>query len=382
MRSFRVFNRRAGALFSAATLVMGTLIPGIVAAADVTARSITLSTSVADATSVSYEVKFTAQDNSTGAFVVDFCSDPSIGASCTVPTGFSTSGIGTSGSDTVTAINTNAAVKVVLNTPVNTGGNVDVVLTGIHNPTNAGVFYARIVTYVDGTTNYFYTNPTTLDTGGTHLGAGSVAMSITDGFSVSGGVAETMTFCASGTAITQADCSDATAANLTLGSGGVLSTTPSSGTVYTQISTNASSGAVVSLKSSATDCGGLVRAGAASNSAGCGIAPITTPNSVATITTGTAYFGMKLSGLTGTTGTTHLLNTDGTGTYDTTNYFMNYVAGNGSGVTGPYGDQIYNTNDAPVDVGQANLTFSAAISNVTPAGNYSATMNLIATGTF
>ena len=374
MTSFRVLNRRAGALFGAATLVMGTLIPGLVAAADVTARSITLSTSVADAASVNYEVKFTAQDDSTGAFMLEFCDDPSIGSSCTVPTGFSTTSVATTGSDTVTAENTNTAVKVILNTAADTSDPVDVVLTGIHNPDTAGVFYARIVTYTDNTNlTAQYTNPTTL---GTYKGAGSVAMSITDGFSVSGGVAETMTFCASGTASIGTGCStNVTNPNLTLGSGGVLTTALSTGVIYTQISTNAAGGAVVNLKSDETGCGGLVRAGAASNAAGCGITPVT--GAASAISTGDAKFGLKLGNLGGTTGTTAA-----SGSYETTNYFMNYVSGDATGITSPYGDAIYNTSGAPVDDGTADLTFGANISNVTPAGNYSATLNLIATGTF
>lgn len=68
--------------------------------------------------------------------------------------------------------------------------------------------------------------------------------------------------------------------------------------------------------------------------------------------------------------------------YSTTDYFMDWVLGDGTGVTSPYGDPIYNTNDAPVNVGKTNLTFGANISNVTPAGNYSASMSLIATGKF
>lgn len=371
MRSFSLFNRRAGSLFGAATLVFATLIPALASAATVTDRSVTLSSSVKAAAGVTYEVKFKAQDNSTGAFVLEFCTNPTIGTSCTAPSGVSTSGVGTSGSDTVSAVNINKAVKVVLASSANAGDSVDVVLTGIHNPTDSGVFYARIVTYQDGTSNYNYTDATTL---GAHLGEGSVALSMTDGFGVSGAVPETMTFCASNAAITQADCSDATTPSISLGTAGILDTSLSTGIVYTQISTNAAKGAVVNLRSDATGCGGLVRQGATTNAAGCGIAPLTSAGSIGT---GAAKFGVKLANLSATTGTIAV-----SGSYDTTNYYMNYVSGDASGVTGPYGDPVYNTSNAPVDLGKANLTFGANISNVTPAGTYKANFSLIATGTF
>lgn len=373
MNSFRVFNRRAGALFSAATLVLATLVPGLVSAADVTSRSISLSTSVKDSASVTYEVKFTAQDAGTGAFILNLCDDPTIGAACTVPGGVSTSGVGTSGSDTVTAIDTNTSVKVILAASVNAGDPVDVVLTGIHNPTASGVLYGRIITYTDGTdVTSNYVSPSSV---GTYKGSGSVAMSITDGFSVSGAVPETMTFCASGTAGIGTGCStNVTNPSLTLGAGGILTTTLSTGTVYTQISTNAAGGAVVSLKSNTLGCGGLSRQGAASFAAGCGIAPITTAGSIAT---SDAKFGLKLGNLGGASGTTAV-----SGNYTTTNYLMNWASDDATGVTSTYGDPIYNTSSAPISDGTADLTFGADISSVTPAGTYSATLNLIATGTF
>jgi hypothetical protein len=60
---------------------------------------------------------------------------------------------------------------------------------------------------------------------------------------------------------------------------------------------------------------------------------------------------------------------------------MGYAVGDTSGITGPYGDPIYSAA-GPVNQATANLTFGANISNVTPAGNYSAALNLIATGKF
>jgi hypothetical protein len=54
----------------------------------------------------------------------------------------------------------------------------------------------------------------------------------------------------------------------------------------------------------------------------------------------------------------------------------------GQGVNSPYGDDILTTSGEPTDDTNANLEFAASISNSTPAGIYTATLNLIATGTF
>lgn len=383
MKSLRIFNRRAGSVFAAAALVLATTVPAMVSAATVTSRSIAMSSSVKDTASVNYTVKFKGESaTSIGAFVVDFCTTAAVGTACVVPDGFSTNGIGTTGDDTVAAINSNGGVKVTLDTPVTTGNEVNVVLTGIHNPEDAGVFYARIVSYEDGTTNYHYTSPTSL---GTHLDDGGIALYATDGFGVNGRVAETMTFCASGdggsgSPITSGCGGTLVAPNLSLGTNGVLSTTPSTGTVYTQLSTNAVGGAIVSLKSDAAGCGGLVREGTGTVASRCNIAPITTPNTTSTISG--AFFGLKLGNIAGALSTTTaLMAPSGTGTYDESNYYMNYVSGDASGITGPYGDPIYKSA-GPVSDGTADLTFGAAISSLTPAGNYKAQFNLIATGTF
>lgn len=374
----RISAQRAGRLFAAFGFLLASILPALVpslaAAATATERSIALSSSAKDASGVTYSVSFKAPTIGTGAFVVDFCEDsPTIGASCDdTITGFTTAGVGTSGSDTVSSVDANT-VKVVL-ASATSGANevVTVPLTGIHNPTAAGPLYARIVTYQDGTTNYHYTSATSV---GTHLDDGSVAISITDSIGVNGAVLESLLFCVSGAdTITSGCASGITAPTVTLGSGGVLGTTLSEGTIYSQISTNAAAGAVVSLKSGALGCGGLVRAGAASNAAGCGITPLTSAGS---ISDGAAKFGVKLAGLGAGTGTVAA-----SGSYSTTNYLMNYVSGDASGVTSPYGDPIFNTSSLPVNDGTADLTFGANISNVTPAGNYSATLSLIATGKF
>lgn len=376
MRSFRIFNRRAGALFAAAGLVFATMVPALASAATVTDRSIALSNSAKSNVGTIYDVDFKAATANTGAVVVDFCTTPNIGAACTTPTGFDIVTIGTTSAHTVTGVDSNTA-KIVLSSSVGAGAAVAFDISGITNPSTVSTIYARIVTYTDGSTNYGYVAADDLDNGGggkVHLDDGSVAISINNGFDVSGRVLETMVFCASGAALTLTDCSDATAPSVTLGAGGILDTSLSTGTVYTLVSTNAASGAVVNLKSNTTGCGGLSRVGASSFATGCGITPLTSAGSIGT---GAAKFGVQLSSPTATTGQLNVV-----GSYSTSNYFMNWVSGDATGVTSPYGDPIYNTNDAPVNVGKTNLTFGANISNVTPAGYYTASMSLIATGKF
>ncbi len=378
VRFKRQFGRISAAVGILLAAIAPALTPVVASAATVTGRSIALSSSVKAATS-SYEVKFTvpSTSGSTGAFEIDFCDTPTIGTSCTTTGGAAglTTAAVADAVDTATSPAANS-VKVVLATPVAAGASVDTTLTGIVNPTNSGVAYARIATYTDGSTHYYYTSPTSLDSGGTHLDDGSVALNYTDGFSVGGSVAETMTFCASGAAISD-DCVTTTSPKVSLGTNGVLTTTPSTGIVYTKIDTNAVGGAVVSLKSDATGCGGLLRDGTGTPAQRCGISPVTTQGSVTAISG--AEFGMLVGGLGGSSSTSTALEST---SYDGTHYYMNYQAGDASGVTGPYGDKIFNTSGGPVDQGTANLTFGAAISNLTPAGNYSANFNLIATGTF
>lgn len=386
MRSLKVFNQRAWCMLGAAAmLVLATFVPAIVSAAQVTERSVEMSSSTKGATGVSYTVNFTAETDNTGAFVLDVCDDALVGTACTTAggaAGFDTTAgiaVGSNGDPaTVTQVDANTA-KVVLDTPVDTDGTVTVELTGLTNPSAADVFYARIVTYQDGTTNYNYTDAETL---GAYLDEGTVALSTTDGFGVSGTVEETMTFCVSGpndggTNPIGTDCSGTLESpDIALGDeDGVLSTSQSTGTIYSQISTNAAGGAVVNLKSDATGCGGLLREGSGTVADRCSIAPITTPSSVSTISD--AQFGLKLASLDAATGTVAA-----SGSYNTTHFFMNYVDGDATGVTSPYGDPVYNTDSEPVDDGTANLTFGAAIDSTTPAGKYSADFSLVATGKF
>lgn len=355
--TFAVF----GALFA---LVAATLLPTLASAAALTERSIQLSSSTAGAKSVTYTVNFTATTAAT-AFTVEFCSNSSLPSdACTAPAGFdaTTAASTTTGFTTVTG-STNSITDTGT---IAAAANISVAFTGINNPSAAGTLYARINT-----------------TGGDN---GGVAMNINDGLNVSGSVMESMTFCASGTSLAAAggqSCTGATDPSLKLGQ--VVGSTValdanhiSTGTVYTQLSTNAQHGAVISIKSGSLTCGGLLLAG---DSTDCYI-PAT---NVTDLAIGTAGIGLKTgtsaatAGVTGTTGTLEPVTASG---YNSTTYRLNYAANNSTGVTSTYGDPILDTASAPANSMNMPLTFGAAVSNTTPAGNYSADYSMIATGTF
>jgi hypothetical protein len=352
------------------------LVPALAAAAQVTERSIALSSSSKSATGVTYTVNFTAT-GAAGAFVVDFCNDsPVVGQTCTAPTGFSAAGAAstTSGFTDVTG----GTSKVVVAGTINASDNVSVALTGINNPTVTGPLYARIVTFDTDTNADAYTS-TTPGTG--EVDEGGVAISITDTVGVSGAVLESMTFCAAKVTIT-ADCANASANAPVLKIGEAVGTTValdpghvSTGDIYTQVSTNAAGGAIVSLKSNALNCGGLLLAGASASV--CNITPALTGG----ITAGQAKFGVKAAAATDTgtnpNGTFQAINS-----YNSSTYALNYIAGNATGVTSAFGDPILDTDGAPANNKNMKLTFGASVNNSTPAGLYFADLSLVATGKF
>jgi hypothetical protein len=159
--------------------------------------------------------------------------------------------------------------------------------------------------------------------------------------------------------------------------GGVISLNSASvytGTINTQISTNAVSGAVISLKSSAVGCGGLINS---SNTSGCFIKPALQTG----IANGEAKFGVKTAAdnVDATNGTVRAVPSSG---YNDTTFALNWVTGDATGVTSTYGDPILDTDSKPANNRNMALTFGASASNQTPAGNYSADLSLIATGKF
>lgn len=375
MKSLRIFvDRQAGYLVLAATLLLAVVVPVFASAAQLTERSLALSSSSKAATAVSYNIKFNQETNA-GAVVIQFCTNsPLVGEFCDAPAGMvvETAAAGTG----VTAISASdddtATIKVT-----KSGATEDLTITGITNPTNAGTVFARILTYADATAAGTYAVDYDSSVLGSPVDQGAVAIAFTNTVSVSGAVLEALTFCVSGADLTGTDCTTGYQAPvLTLGEDvgdGTLALSPSAVStddVFTKISTNAVGGAVVSLKSTSGTAG---CAGLALNGTGnCNIPAAGTTGTIASGDT-TAKFGLIVDApADGSDGNINIE----TG-YDAAQYRLN-----GTGVTSTYGDPVYNTDGGYANNRNVKLTFGAKSANNTPAGKYSTSISLIATGTF
>jgi hypothetical protein len=381
MNSFSILKSRQVGLFAVAgALLLALILPSIVSAAQLTNRSIELSSSSVKATGVSYKINFTPTANA-AAYVVDFCTEsPLIGDACTTPSGFSASaatGTGVAVRDVNTLTVTQALTAGTAITPLT--------IAGITNPTNAGTIYARIITYNSATNANLYDSAQATSADANRIDEGGAAIAITNTIGVSGAVLESMTFCVSKVVITQ-NCTGATAPVIKLGQtvGSVTALTPtavSEGTMFTQLSTNAANGAVVSLKSSTVGCGGLLRAGFTNATTDC---DIRAAGLGGTIAVGEPKFGVKTATATDATGgtSTPAGTLQASTGYSASGFTLNYAIGDATGVTSTFGDPFLNTDGKPVNNKNMQLTFGASISNNTPAGLYSADLSLIATGKF
>lgn len=385
MKSFRFLDRRAGYSLASLGLLLGLIVPSAfpafaAASGQLDSRSISMSSSAADAAGVTYELKATTESSisATGGLIIEFCSDsPLISLSCTHPSGLNISTVAAdSGTATDFGDGSHAVIKWVSGSSIASSSNLDIKFSNIHNPTAVGSFYARVTTY---DTAFSYVSATNV---GTTADQGAVALSTTDALGVTAYVRESMTFCVSAATPT-ASCAGATNPSLTLGEdigGGtkaLASNALSTGQDIAQLSTNASGGAVVNLQSDATGCGGLYLNG---NKTKCHIAPQATSSS--TFAAGTPDFGLTVGSATNATGGTNVGTLAATNGYDGTNYFIDYQSGDTAGVTSTYGSAVFNSAGAPVSNKNIPITFGASISDSTPAGIYGATLSMIATGTF
>jgi hypothetical protein len=383
MNSFKIVNRQVAFFAVVAALLLSVVLPAIASAAQLTERSVQLSSASAGAKAVSYTVKFTPAEDA-GAVVVDFCGNsPLVGQTCATATGFSATAATTATAGfTRTVVDANTIVLYGTDV-IKAGEEVSVQIDNIDNPTTAGALYARIVTYNNETNAATYASEDTAEQDTDRIDEGGAAFWILNSIGVSAAVMESMTFCVSN-AVIAASCGNPGTPTLKLGEpvGDVLALSPtavSEGTMWTQISTNAAKGAVISLKSSALNCGGLVRLGGVAGN--CDIKPAT-----AGITQGNALFGVKTgtaapaAGVTGDAGTLQPVVASG---YSPSTFLLNYnPVGNATGVTSAFGDPFLDTDGAPADSINMQLTFGASASNNTPAGQYSADLSLIATGKF
>ncbi len=368
------------------------------AANQVQFRSVEMSSSTPSSgglpNNLSYDVTFTNSTSGTiKGIVVDFCSGagtPIIGdATCAKPAGFTVSGSPTftNNPDSVsnlatvagwTAASANAGQTFELTDATGTTTNGTTVKTfnfsinTVTNPSSTGTFYARIITYAnDSGAN----SPATYAAGteGTYLDYGGAALSTANLITLTAKVQETLQFCVSKLA-PGPDCGTSGQAVTTpavpLGHGAntiLDSTAVDTNTAFTQLSSNAANGVIVRAKNGNT-CGGLsTDGGTTCNIPAAGSTPIA-------FVAGTAKFGLEVDNGTGGTGTVtaNANYHDGTATH----YAMNTAA-----TTSTYGDPIMSSS-APINNVGNQLNFAATASNTTPAGIYTGSDSLIATGTF
>lgn len=398
MKFNRNILRRPAAIVSAIGLLASVAAPAVIngvasASNQVTGRSISMSDSTPDATNVTYALTITVPDASQ-SLIVDFCQEsPIIGGACTTPVGFDASGAAysSSGSGTVpgsggagaaatgfslgsTGVGAPSANHLAISsaTATTAATKYTFYFTGIHNPTGVGTFYARVYTFTNATYDSGGTGYATPAAPGDYVDYGGFALSTANNVTITAIVMESITFCVSKLA-PGPGCGTSgqvvTTPALTLGHGtpqALGTSAVDTDTAFTQLSTNALSGAVISLKTtSSTTCAGLSRDGGTS----CGIPGV---GGFGVITAGTANFGLNVADGTGGTGTvTHNAN------YGTTagSYGM------GSNATSTYGDPIESSSGATDSV-NSQLTYAATASSTTPAGVYTTTEALIATGTF
>jgi hypothetical protein len=365
------------------------------AAAQVTTRSIQMSSSVPSATNVTYAVKFTLATTSPPniqGIVLDFCdNDPLVGdTTCTTPAGFSLTASPTvnnlsTGScvltafTTVTTANSNRTLEFYDNAGAvaeTSGGVCTFNVTTVTNPSTANhSFYARVYT-MDTTTH------TTGYAAGTATGSvdsGGFALSTASQITISATVQETLTFCVSG-ALPGAGCSGTSTPALTIGHGAppvITASAVDQAPAYAQTTTNANGGIAVDMKASNTCANGGLSStgGTVCNIPGAG-------SSAVALVAGTAKFGMCVNTAT----TSSAASIDANYNDSVHNCPSTWVSGvlmgmDGTNLTGTFGDEIY-TYGGPVLNDSITMEFGATASTVTPAGIYAGKEALIATGIF
>lgn len=416
----RVLQRIAytmAAVLLLAVIAYPVIQPQQAGAAQLTSRSIQLSdsgrsggpitTGVGSGTNVTYDVTFTTTETAE-SYILEFCSDsPIISDACTAPVGMSASTaglVGVTGNITTAGWSiTTTATQIRLARATGTAATPGVQrfeLTGLTNPSSVvlnsvsrpvGTFYARMLTYADntfGATTTAYVDP---QNPGDFRDYGGIALATNQIISITARVLEQLSFCVSGadqsTWTTTNDCSDTQAAvppALIIGHGSpnpaLDSSATDTGTVYSQISTNATFGAIVAMRNSNTTCGGLSADGGAT----CAIAASNAGAATAgPIAPGSALFGMYVTdGVAGVDGIGTVLADTNYNDGTPTNYGMDTETVTDAGsVTGLYGDRVIYSTAPAYRINNA-YTFAATASLLTPAGVYTANLDLIATGLF
>jgi len=369
MKDLKHIAHRGRYLLSASLVTIAAAAPVLIGHASaytaaVTGRSVTMSSSKNSATGVTYTIGFTE----TGASIiksvdVDFCAEsPIYGAACTVPSGLVTTGtaLGTqTGTSGWTMTNTTNGHLVFSGATANTLAGISFQVNGVTNPSavatsgnnSAGTFYARIYTYAAQTNDY-----SGVTTPGTVLDFGGAALSTASAYTITATVQETLKFC-----VYSSTCGDTPAITLGHSRGGVTvidSSAVDSGSVKFDVGSNANGNVAINLY------GDTLKNGTVSS-----IPAQTTPGS---LSAGTAGFCLYLTpGANVTTANSY-------GTTTSTCKLDN----NGATGTMQVGGQKIASATPQTTTTTTTVTYSATASTTTPAGVYTASHQLIATGTF
>jgi len=431
MRINIALSKRALMLATAGTLVVAGLSPVFgsqsAEAAQVTSRSIRVTSSVISATDVTYNVNFTTGTTSPiQGIVIDFCSNsPLVGTTCTAPAGFDTNevtlALGTQVG--VTGFTKDAATtpnKVVLvnaaGASVNSGVAVTIPLgtaaanDGLTNPSGLGTYYARIVTYATTAGATAYDSATVnANNPGTHVDDGGIALSTARQLTVNARVQEQLEFCVGAIASTvidpastPANCSAFPTAT-TVDIGVVDSAAPSISPVATSsggnntnggvmIRTNAVNGATISYFAEQNGSSGRLKV------AGATCSGTTTTFDTGSSTTDQCFnsnadqdhadnnfsvvgekFGMTSSSVLRPTGST-TTNLTRDLEYDGTGAAAGGFAWDQSGTNDPA--TTLASSSSVLDYEMLVLRFAARSAATTPTGSYAVTSTYIATSTF
>jgi hypothetical protein len=376
-------------VFVAPSLLTVFLRSGQIAAAQVQQRKITIGSSAAGATDVTYKVSFNETTAGTiKGMVLQFCNNttgPLVGNPCTAPSGFnintSTLAIANQtigGSAVTNAYTINAAstsnTLILTNTTGNAATSGQTVTfdlgtngapgDGVTNPDNTNcsgddncTFFARILTYSNATTAAAYTDTAP----GTHLDDGGIALSTASQLNTTARVQEVLQFCVGTTDIDNMtttvanDCSGTFAGNCgtTVDLGILDSTTVSPSPVpvaagspgdgndcngAAMVQTNASNGVAVTYYAEQdTGSGKLKVPGASCSGSSTTDQCFNDSTSQVNFTAGVENFGMTVKG-TNCNGTTTIAYTCDPTHVSGTNYLNAVSPYIGAGVTTTYGD--------------------------------------------
>jgi hypothetical protein len=323
-------------------------------AAPIMGRSVTLSTSVGDASGVTYTLA-TAALPTTGTAVksaeIKFCA--SLTGACVKPTGFANNsstlssqptGLGAASGWTVSTA-TDGSLRI-LNASNSTtpSGAVSIIWGNVHNPTATNTTFYGVITTYSGS-----------DWTGA-LDTGSVALSTATQIQVALVVNETLTFC-TGTSITGQNCGTASGSLVNLGSGST--TTTATGTSIIAASTNGNTGYSITVNGTTLTSG---------------LNTITALASGGASSVGSKQFGLNLADAN-TTPAVGAAKT-GTGTAAaTTNY------GTNDNFRFASGDPIASVA-GPTNANTFTVGYIANIDGITPAGAYTTNLTYIGTANF